>query len=87
MARNLFGPDGSYLLGKHKGTHVSKLDMGFVEWASRNVDGFKEQYAILASGKSLPPPKPVNVKPFPQERPVRKYYLSKIKRMYGDPKP
>ena len=87
MARNLFSPDGSYLLGRHKGVHVSKLDPGFVVWASTNVDGFKDQYAILASGKSLPPPTPVRVQPFSQSRPVRKYYIFSKKRIYGSKKP
>lgn len=84
MARILFAPDGSYLLGKHKGIHVSKLDPRFVQWASVNVDGFKDQYATLASGKSLPPPAKVQAQPFSQRPPARKYYISKIKRKYGE---
>jgi hypothetical protein len=87
MARNLFSPEGIYLLGKHKGTHISKLDTGFVQWASLNVDGFKDQYVLITNGGSLGPPKPVKVAPFPQDRPVRKYYIFKKKRMYEAKKP
>jgi hypothetical protein len=87
MARNLFAPDGTYLLGRHKGVHVSELDPGFVKWASLNVDGFKDQYVTLANGGSLAPPKPVRVAAFPQDRPVRKYYIFKKKRMYEGKKP
>ena len=39
----------------------------------------------LARGESLPEPQRVKIKPFSQERPGRRYFLSKIKRTYQPP--
>jgi hypothetical protein len=83
MQKILFNRDGNYLMGKHRGTHASKLPMDYVSWASLNIDGFKAQYGALARGETLPKPKPVSVKPFSQERPQRRYFLSRSKRMYS----
>ena len=81
----LFSRDGIYLLGVRKGTHASALPLSYVQWASLNIGGFKEQYGALARGESLPEPQRVKIKPFSQERPGRRYFLSKIKRTYQPP--
>lgn len=82
-AKILFDRAGCYLIGKHRGTHVSKLDLGFVNWASLNITGFKEQYAALARGETLPDPKPVIVPRSSPDKPKgRKYFISKTRRMF-----
>lgn len=86
MAKILFNAEGRYLLGKHKGTLAGELDAGFVEWAGKNIDGFSSQYAAIARGELPREARPVSVRPFSQERPKRRYFLSKNRRMY-DPRP